>query len=32
MGVPIWTGDLFALNIQAQRLMDRLGLDFLTSV
>ena len=32
MGVLIWTGELFALNIQAQRLMDSLGLDFLTSV
>jgi hypothetical protein len=32
MGVLIWTGELSALNIQAQRLMDRLGLDFLISV
>lgn len=32
MGVLIWTGELFALDIQAQRLIDHLGLDFLTSV
>jgi cytochrome c-type biogenesis protein len=32
MGFLIWTGEPFALNIQAQGLMDRVGLDFLTSV
>jgi cytochrome c-type biogenesis protein len=28
MGVLLWTGELFQLNIEAQRLLDRLGLDF----
>jgi cytochrome c-type biogenesis protein len=32
MGVLIWTGDFFQLNIEAQKLLDRLGLDFWNSV
>jgi cytochrome c-type biogenesis protein len=28
MGVLIWTGELFRLNIEAQRLLDELGLNF----
>jgi cytochrome c-type biogenesis protein len=32
MGVLIWTGGFFHLNIEAQRLLDRLGLDFWDSV
>lgn len=32
MGVLIWTGELFQLNIEAQRLLDRLGLDFISGV
>jgi cytochrome c-type biogenesis protein len=32
MGVLVWTGELFQLNIQAQRLLDTLGLNFFNSV
>jgi len=32
MGVLIWTGELFRLNIEAQRALDSLGLDFFNSV
>lgn len=32
MGVLIWTGEFFRLNIEAQQLLDRLGLDFWNSV
>lgn len=32
MGVLIWTGDLTQLNIEAQRLLSELGLDFWNSV
>jgi cytochrome c-type biogenesis protein len=32
MGVLIWTGDFFQLNIEAQKLLNRLGLDFWNSV
>ncbi len=32
MGVLIWTGELFQLNIEAQRLLDRLGLNFFSEV
>jgi cytochrome c-type biogenesis protein len=32
MGVLIWTGEFFRLNIQAQNLMSNLGLDFWNSV
>jgi cytochrome c-type biogenesis protein len=32
MGVLIWTGELFQLNIQAQQALDSLGLDFFNSV
>jgi cytochrome c-type biogenesis protein len=32
MGVLIWTGELFQLNIKAQHLLDSLGLDFFNSV
>jgi cytochrome c-type biogenesis protein len=32
MGVLIWTGELFQLNIQAQELLDSLGVNFFDSV
>jgi cytochrome c-type biogenesis protein len=32
MGVLIWTGELFQLNIKAQHLLDSLGLDFFNHV
>jgi cytochrome c-type biogenesis protein len=32
MGVLIWTGELFKLNIEAQRLLDSLGLNFFNDV
>jgi cytochrome c-type biogenesis protein len=32
MGVLIWTGELFQLNIEAQRLLDQLGLNFFNDV
>jgi cytochrome c-type biogenesis protein len=32
MGVLIWTGELFQLNIEAQRLLDRAGLNFFNDV
>lgn len=32
MGVLIWTGELFQLNIEAQRFLDRLGLNFFNQV
>jgi cytochrome c-type biogenesis protein len=32
MGVLIWTGEFFRLNIQAQNLMSNLGLDFWNNV
>ncbi|MGD9734059.1 MAG: cytochrome c biogenesis CcdA family protein [Solirubrobacterales bacterium] len=32
MGVLIWTGELFRLNIEAQRLLESLGLDFFNEV
>jgi cytochrome c-type biogenesis protein len=32
MGVLIWTGEFFHLNIEAQKLMSNLGLDFWNSV
>lgn len=32
MGVLIWTGELTQLNIEAQRLMSELGLDFWSAV
>jgi cytochrome c-type biogenesis protein len=32
MGVLIWTGELFQLNIQAQELLNRLGINFLNEV
>lgn len=32
MGVLVYTGELFQLNIEAQRLLDRLGLDFFSDV
>jgi cytochrome c-type biogenesis protein len=28
MGVLIWTGEFFRLNIEAQNFLDRIGLDF----
>jgi cytochrome c-type biogenesis protein len=28
MGVLIWTGELFQLNVEAQRLLGRLGINF----
>lgn len=32
MGVLIWTGELQQLNIEAQRFLDRVGLDFLAGI
>jgi len=32
MGVLIWTGELTQLNVEAQELLDRLGLDFLNGI
>jgi cytochrome c-type biogenesis protein len=32
MGVLIWTGELTQLNVEAQRLLDNLGLDFLNGI
>jgi hypothetical protein len=32
MGVLTWTGELLQLNIEAQRLLDRLGLNFVADV
>jgi cytochrome c-type biogenesis protein len=32
MGVLIWTGEFFQLNIEAQKLLSRLGLDFWNNV
>ena len=32
MGLLIWTGELFQLNIQAQQLMDRLHLNFFNEI
>ena len=32
MGVLIWTGELFRLNIEAQRVLDDLGLNFFNDV
>jgi len=32
VGVLIWTGELFVLNIKAQQLLERLGIDFFSSV
>jgi cytochrome c-type biogenesis protein len=32
MGVLIWTGELTQLNIEAQRLLNSLGLEFLTGI
>lgn len=32
MGLLIWTGELFQLNVEAQRLLSELGLDFWTAV
>jgi cytochrome c-type biogenesis protein len=32
MGVLIWTDELFRLNIEAQRLLDSLGLNFFNDV
>lgn len=32
MGVLIWTGELFRLNIEAQRFLESVGLDFFSDV
>jgi cytochrome c-type biogenesis protein len=32
MGVLIWTGELTQMNIEAQKLLDGIGLDFLTGI
>lgn len=32
MGVLIWTGEIVALNIEAQRLLDRVGLDLFNRI
>jgi cytochrome c-type biogenesis protein len=32
MGILIWTGELFQLNIQAQQLLSRFGINFFSEV
>jgi cytochrome c-type biogenesis protein len=32
MGVLVYTGELFQLNIEAQKLLDRVGLNFFDDV
>ncbi len=32
MGVLVWTGELFQLNIQAQQALDRLGINFFNTI
>jgi cytochrome c-type biogenesis protein len=32
MGVLIWTGEIVALNIEAQRLLDRVGSDLFNRI
>ena len=32
MGVLVWTGELFRMNIEAQRLMDDLGINFFNEI
>ena len=32
MGILIWTGELTQLNIEAQKLLDSVGLDFLYGI
>ena len=32
MGVLIWTGELTQLNIEAQKALNAIGLDFLTGI
>ena len=32
LGLLIWSGELFQLNIQAQNLLNSLGIDFFNSV
>jgi cytochrome c-type biogenesis protein len=32
MGVLVYTGELFQLNIEAQKLLDRVGLNFFAEV
>jgi cytochrome c-type biogenesis protein len=32
MGVLVYTGELFQLNIEAQKLLDRLGLNFFNEI
>jgi cytochrome c-type biogenesis protein len=32
MGVLVYTGELFQLNIEAQRLLDQLGINFFQDV
>jgi len=32
MGVLVWTGDLFQLNIRAQQLLDSVGLNVFDSI
>jgi len=32
MGLLIWSGELFQLNIQAQQALDNLGINFFNSV
>jgi len=32
MGVLIWSGELFVLNIQAQQALNELGINFFNSI
>jgi len=32
MGVLVWTGELFQLNIQAQQALDSLGINFFNTI
>ncbi len=32
MGILVWTGELQQLNIEAQKFLDRIGLDFLSGI
>jgi cytochrome c-type biogenesis protein len=32
MGVLVWSGELFQLNIQAQNALNSLGIDFFNSI
>ena len=32
MGVLVWTGELFQINIQAQQALDSLGINFFNTI